>query len=185
MHTEVNTHYYWKYRKKWKWIHLSYVRIYCFIILAKGRRKLAWTFCLLVSLTLFFRRLYKTLQSVILNNIENPKYMENLKISFLAYCLFSEFLILEDYMLTIWGEVIFLCLMKTKIMYLTYFQIIKRICWKANISFVCIYDGSYGSRYDEYSQQSKNKREIPKSNKRYHWKYQSQYYFLEDYKQDR
>ena len=103
MHTEVNTHYYWKYRKKWKWIHLSYVRIYCFIILAKGRRKLAWTFCLLVSLTLFFRRLYKTLQSVILNNIENPKYMENLKISFLAYCLFSEFLILEDYMLTIWG----------------------------------------------------------------------------------
>lgn len=128
MHTQVNTHYYWKYRNKWKWIHLSYVRIYYFIILAKGRRKLAWTFFLLVSLTLFFRIWYKTLQSVILNNTENQKYMENLKISFLAYCLFSEFFILEDYILTIWGEVIFLCLMRTKIMYLIYFQIIKRIC---------------------------------------------------------
>ena len=83
MHTQVNTHYYWKYRNQRKWIHLSYVRIYYFIILAKGRRKLAWTFCLLVSSTLFFKRLYKTLQSVILNNIENQKYMENLKISFL------------------------------------------------------------------------------------------------------
>ena len=141
--------------------------------------RLKWKVRLIISL----QRI--PLQSVILNNIENQKYMENLKISFLAYCFFSEFLILEDYILTIWGEVIFLCLMKTKIMYLTYFQIIKRICWKTNISFVCIYDGSYGSRYDEYSQQSKNKREIPKSNKRYHWKYQSQYYFLEDYKQDR
>ena len=136
MHIQVNIHYYWKYRNKWKWINLSYVGIYYFIILAKGRRKLAWTFCLLVSLTLFFRRLYETLQSVILNNIENQKYTENLKISFLAYCCFSEFLILEDYILTIWGEVIFLCLMNTKIMYLIYFQIIKRICWKANISFV-------------------------------------------------
>ena len=47
--------------------------------------------------------------------------MENLKLSFLAYWLFSEFSILEDYILTIWGEVIFLCLMKTKIMYLIYF----------------------------------------------------------------
>ena len=126
MHTQVNTHYYWKYRNKWKWIHLSYVRIV--IILAKGRRKLAWTFCLLVSLALFLRIWYKTLQSFILNNTENQKYMENLKISFLAYCLFSEFFILEDYILTIWGEVIFFCLMKTKIMYLIYFQIIKRIC---------------------------------------------------------
>ena len=175
MCTQVNTHYYWKYRNKWKWIHLSYVRIYYFIILAKGRRKLAWT---LVSLTLFFKRLHKTLQSVILNNNENQKYMENLKISFLAYCIFSGILILEDYILTIWGEVIFLCLMKTKIMYLIYFQIIKRICRKANISFVYMYDGNYGSKYDEYCQQSKNKREIPKSNKGYHWKYQSQCYSL-------
>ena len=62
--------------------------------------------------------------------------MENLKIILLAYCYFSEFLILEDYILTIWNEVIFLCLRKTKIMYLIYFQIIKRICWKANVFFV-------------------------------------------------
>ena len=105
-----------------------------FYYITEGRRKLAWTFCLLVSLTLFFRRVYKTLQSIILNNIENQKYMENLKISFLAYCLFSEFLILEDYMLTIWGEVIFLCLMKTKIMPITYFQKIQMTWWKANTS---------------------------------------------------
>ena len=47
--------------------------------------------------------------------------MKNLKISFLAYWLFSEFLILEDYILTIWGKVIFLCLMKTEIVYFIYF----------------------------------------------------------------
>ena len=48
-----------------------------------------------------------------------------------------------------------------------------------------MYDGSYGSKYDEYSQLSKNKREIPKSNKGYHWKYQSQYYSLQHHKQDK
>lgn len=91
--------------------------------------------------------------------------MENLKISFIAYCLFSEFFIFRRLYLDRMRWVIFLCLMKTKIMYLIYFQIIKRICWKGNVSFVCMYDGSYGSKYDEYSQQSKIKREIPKSNK--------------------
>ena len=108
-----------------------------FFHLAKGRKKtnvfVSWFLWLY-----FFRRLCKTFQSGILNNNENQKNgnqnMENLKISFLAYWLFSEFLILEDYILTIWGEVIFLCLMKTKIVYFIYFQKIKRIWWKANIS---------------------------------------------------
>ena len=53
--------------------------------------------CFLVSLTLLFR-FDDTLQSGISNNTENQKNenqnMENLKISFLAYWLFSEFLIL-------------------------------------------------------------------------------------------
>ena len=75
-----------------------------FIILSKVRKK-SKCFCFLVSLSLFFRRFDDTLQSSILNNIENQKNesqnMENLKISFLAYWLFSEFLILEDYILTI------------------------------------------------------------------------------------
>ena len=51
----------------------------------------------MVSLTLLFR-FDDTLQSGISNNTENQKNenqnMENLKISFLAYWLFSEFLIL-------------------------------------------------------------------------------------------
>ena len=58
----------------------------------------------MVSLTLLFR-FDDTLQSGISNNTENQKNenqnMENLKISFLAYWLFSEFLILEDFILTI------------------------------------------------------------------------------------
>ena len=51
--------------------------------------------------------------------------------------------------------------------------------------YAYMYDGSYGSIYDEYSQQSKYKREIPKSNKGYHWKHQSQYYSLQNHKQDK
>ena len=40
------------------------------------------------------------------------------------------------------------------------------------------------SLHDEYSQQSENKSKISKSNKGYQWKYQSQYYSLQDHKQD-
>ena len=73
-----------------------------FYYIRKGRGKKS--FCFLVSLALLFR-FDDTLQSGISNNTENQKNenqnMENLKISFLAYWLFSEFLILEDYILTI------------------------------------------------------------------------------------
>ena len=68
-----------------------------FYYIRKGREKKS--FCFLVSLALLFR-FDDTLQSGISNNTENQN-MENLKISFLAYWLFSEFLILEDYILTI------------------------------------------------------------------------------------